>query len=59
MDEFLIKKRDAKSIGKDTSELYTNKMDVEDQRLLNMGFVVYMWISIIRKNIIIGRNKVP
>ena len=42
VDESLIEKRDAKSIGKGAGELYTNKMDVEDQRLLNMGFVVYM-----------------
>jgi len=42
VDEILIEKKDAKSIGKDASELYVNKMDVEDRRLLNMGFVVYM-----------------
>jgi hypothetical protein len=26
--------------GKDVSNLYANKMDVEDQRSLNIGFVI-------------------
>ena len=42
VDEILIEKRDAKSIGKGAGKLYANKMNVEDRRLLNMGFVVYM-----------------
>ena len=28
--------------GKDASDLYANKMDVKDQRPLNMGFVICM-----------------